>query len=276
MSSYDVIPDIEKDYIQSLLMKGKRLDGRALDEFREITIETNLIKKAEASACVSLGGTKVIVGIKVSAGPPYSDSPDSGVITVNAELLPLASSRFESGPPSPFAIEVARVCDRGIRHSNIIDKTTLCIIEGEIVYVIFGDIYAISFDGNLFDASEIALTTALSTLKVPEYEIIETENGKKEVKFLDSWRKIEISDIPVSVTVGKIGKTLFLDPNEKEELALDSRVTYTFNKNNELISIQKGLSGDFTKDEVFRGLEMSLAKVDMLRNKIIECLKSIE
>ncbi|MHA1311143.1 MAG: exosome complex protein Rrp42 [Candidatus Helarchaeota archaeon] len=276
MSSYDVIPEIEKNYIKELLSKGKRLDGRALDEFREIKIEKDIIKKAEASARVTIGNTIVIIGIKVSAGPPYPDSPDSGVVTINAELLPLASSHFESGPPSAFAIEVARVCDRGIRHSDIIDKTTLCIIEGEIVYIIFGDIYAISFDGNLFDAGELALTTALSSLKIPEYEIIESENGKKEVNFINSWKKVEVNDIPVSISIGKIGKTLFIDPDEKEELALDSRITFTFNKNNELISLQKGLSGHFSKEEILKGMEMALSKVDMLRNKVIECIKDFE
>ncbi|MHA1268673.1 MAG: exosome complex protein Rrp42 [Candidatus Helarchaeota archaeon] len=275
MSSFDVIPEIEKNYIQSLLSKGKRIDGRGLDEFREIKIETDIIKKAEASARVSIGNTSVIAGIKVSAGPPYSDSPDAGVITVNAELLPLASSRFESGPPSMFAIEVARVCDRGIRHSNIIDKTNLSIIDGETVYIVFGDIYAISYDGNLFDAGELALTAALSTLKIPEYEIIETEKGK-EIKFLNSWKKISINDIPVSITIGKIENILFIDPNEKEEMSLDSRLTFTYNKNNELISLQKGIGGDFTKKEILKAMEMSIAKADFLRNKIIEAIKDFE
>ncbi|MBD3229468.1 MAG: exosome complex protein Rrp42 [Candidatus Lokiarchaeota archaeon] len=272
MGSHDIIPELERGYIEKVLRKGKRIDGRSLEDFREITIEPNVIKRAEASARVTLGETRVLIGIKISAGPPYPDTPDAGVITVNAELLPLASARFESGPPSDFAIEVARVCDRGIRHSNIIDKKDLCMIEGQKVFVVFGDIYAISFDGNLFDSGEIALTTALNTLKIPEYEIVE-EGDTKEVKFLDSWKKVPVNDVPVSVTIGKIGDILFVDPTEKEELALDVRMTFTFNKNDELISLQKGLNGSITKDEVNRAFDMALGKTEMLRNKILESIK---
>ena len=275
MGSEDIIPEIEKECISSLLNKGKRLDGRALNEFREIKIETNVIKKAESSARVSFGKTQVLVGIKVSAGAPYPDRPDAGVIIVNAELTPLASARFESGPPTRFAIEVARVCDRGIRHSDIIDKTKLCIIEGKTVFVIFCDIYALSFDGNLFDASEIALTTALSTLKIPEFEITENSDGSKDFKLIDSWKKIDINDTPVSITVGKLGNVLFIDPDEKEEMSLDSRITYSFNKNNELIALQKGLSGEFTKDEIIKGFDLALSKADMLRTIIHENIKDI-
>jgi len=273
MGFFDIIPEIEKGYIHSLLKKGKRLDGRALDEFREIKVETNVIQKAEASAKVQIGNTQLIAGIKLSVGPPYPDSPDEGVITINAELTSLASAHFESGPPSPFAIELARVCDRGIRHSDIIDKKNLCIISGELVYIVFGDMYALNHDGNLFDAGEMALTAALSTLKVPEYEIMETEDGKKDVKFLNSWRKIPVNDIPVSVTIGKIGNVLFVDPMEKEEQAMDARITYTFNKNNDIISIQKGLGGKFSHNEILKGLDMALSKVDLLRSKILEGIK---
>ena len=47
------------------------------------------------------------------------------------ELVPFASPMFESGPPREDAIELARVVDRGIRHSEIVDKKKLCITPGK-------------------------------------------------------------------------------------------------------------------------------------------------
>jgi len=38
-----------------------------------------------------LGKTDVLVGIKVETGTPFPDTPNEGVQTVNAELVPLAS-----------------------------------------------------------------------------------------------------------------------------------------------------------------------------------------
>ena len=94
---------------------GVRLDGRKLDEFRDIKIETGVIAKAEGSAMVSLGDSKVLVGVKINPGEPYSDSPDEGVLMVGAELTAYSNDSFETGAPGEDAIEIARVVDRAIR-----------------------------------------------------------------------------------------------------------------------------------------------------------------
>jgi len=162
-----VTPAIKRDYLANLAEQGKRADGRRFDEYRNIEIETNIISKAEGSARVKIGNTQVIAGIKMDAGEPYSDSPESGVMTTAAELIPLASPDFESGPPRENAIELARVVDRGIRESEVIELDKLCIEPGEKVWIVFIDIHIIDYDGNLFDAASLAALAALMTTKVP-------------------------------------------------------------------------------------------------------------
>ena len=93
-----VVPSIKKDYLSKLAEQGKRADGRKFDEYRKIQIETNVVSKAEGSAKVKIGNTQVLTGIKMDVGEPYPDSPDSGVLTTAAELVPLASPDFEAGP----------------------------------------------------------------------------------------------------------------------------------------------------------------------------------
>jgi exosome complex component RRP42 len=85
---------------------GKRLDGRGLTDYREFTIEQGLIEKAEGSARVFLGKTQILVGVKVETGEPFPDTPNEGVMTVNAELVPLASPTYETGPPDETSIEL--------------------------------------------------------------------------------------------------------------------------------------------------------------------------
>ena len=94
-----ITPSIKRDYLAKLAENGKRADGRKLDEFRNIEIETNIISKAEGSARAKIGNTQVVVGIKMDVGEPYPDSPESGVMSTAAELIPLASPDFEAGPP---------------------------------------------------------------------------------------------------------------------------------------------------------------------------------
>ena len=130
--------------IKEYLKSGKRFDGRKLDEFRELTIEKNVSKKAEGSVRVKLGKTEVIVGVKLGLAEPYPDSPDKGNLMVTAEILPLSSERVELGPPKFPTIELGRVIDRGIRESGFIDFEGLCIKEGEKVWQVFLDIVAIT------------------------------------------------------------------------------------------------------------------------------------
>ena len=146
---------ITGERIKQYLSNGKRFDGRKLDEFREIIIEKEISKNAEGSVRVNIGKTEVLVGVKMDIGAPYPDSPESGNLMVTAELLPLSSPRYESGPPKFPAIEIGRVIDRGIRESKFIELDKLCIKEGEKVWNIFIDIYSINDDGNLIDAAGI-------------------------------------------------------------------------------------------------------------------------
>ena len=144
---------ITGERISQYLEKGKRFDGRNLEDFRKIEIETNVSKNAEGSARVKIGKTEVIVGVKMDVMEPYPDSVDKGNLMVTAELLPLSSERFESGPPKFSAIEIGRLTDRAIRESKFIQMEKLCIKEGEKVWSVYIDIYSLNDDGNLIDAA---------------------------------------------------------------------------------------------------------------------------
>src|SRR4030065_1513192 len=121
---------VRQKQMGQLIASGKRLDGRGLSDYREFTIEEGLIERAEGSARIRLGKTEVLVGVKVGTGAPFPDTPNEGVLTVNAELVPLASPTFEPGPPDDNSIELARIVDRGIREAKVIDTKKLCIAPG--------------------------------------------------------------------------------------------------------------------------------------------------
>ena len=89
-----------RKHVLKALAENIRYDGRKDLDFREITLEYGVSKNAEGSAKVKMGDTEVIVGIKMELGKPFSDRPDEGVLMVGAELLPMSSPEFESGPPS--------------------------------------------------------------------------------------------------------------------------------------------------------------------------------
>ena len=99
--------NISREYLVRLLDKDKRIDGRKFDEMRNIEISYDVSKHAEGAARVKIGDTEVIVGVKLEVGEPFPDKLDEGTIIVGAEMLPLSSADFESGPPNVDSIELA-------------------------------------------------------------------------------------------------------------------------------------------------------------------------
>jgi len=251
------ISNLTGNKIKKYLAEGKRFDNRKPDEFREIVIETGISKNAEGSAKVKVGKTEVWVGIKMNVAEPYPDSLDKGNLMVTAELLPLSSPRFESGPPRFPAIELGRLTDRAIRESKFIDFKKLCIKEGEKVWTVFIDIYSINDDGNLLDAAVLGTIAALKDAKIPKYD-------KKEEKVLfGEWTKDKLplsKEIPISITAYKVGDKFIVDPTRDEEDISETRVTVG-SSNGVISSMQKGESQELEVAEFKEILEL-ITKVE--------------
>ncbi len=257
------ITKVRQRQILQTLETGKRLDGRGLADFREIKVEQGIIEKAEGSARVYLGKSEVLVGIKVETGEPFPDTPGEGVMTVNAELVPLASPNFEPGPPDETSIELARIVDRGIRESKMVDNTKLCIEPGKKVAVVFVDVYVLNYDGNLIDASAMAAVAALLNTKMPVFEM---ENG--ELKTKPGYVPLPIKDHPITITVGKIADKLILDPALEEEQVMDARLSMAVNKEGNICAIQKGLSGFFTPQQLIEASKLAREKAAEIRKTV--------
>ncbi|MEM0094758.1 MAG: exosome complex protein Rrp42 [Candidatus Micrarchaeaceae archaeon] len=248
---------VKGGYIRELLSRNSREDSRGFYDYRSIKIKQGTIEHAEGSAQVDLGFTKVLAGVKLDVDTPMPDKPDEGNLIVSAELLPLASTEFEVGPPSPEAIELARVVDRGIRASAMLDLGSLFIEEGK-VWSIFVDIYILNYDGNLFDASMLAAVSALSSTRMPKYE-------EEKVIREGNLQKLKVGDIVTSCTFAKVGDAILLDADSNEESVMDARLTIA-NDEKSIRAMQKGLSGAFTYNEVLSAIDKSFEKSKELRS----------
>ena len=279
-----VVPIIKRDYITKLAEQGKRIDGRGFDQYRTIEIETNVVNKAEGSARVKIGNTQVLCGIKMDIGEPFPDTPKTGVMSTAAEFVPLASPDFESGPPREDAIELARVVDRGVRESQVIQLEQLCITPGEKVWLVFIDIHILDYDGNLFDAASLAALAALLTTKVPISRFLkdldEKDRASWQQRLLDLYtipgvdvvpfgaeevNKNAVQDFPlpmieppISCTAVKINDFVLFDPCFDEEIIADARLTVATDHNGDIRAMQKGLSGSFSKEEIQKVIKGAL------------------
>jgi exosome complex component RRP42 len=258
-----LVTKVKQRQIAQFIDAGKRLDGRGLTDFRDFKIEEGVIEKAEGSARIRLGKTEILVGIKVETGEPFPDTPNEGVMTVNAELVPLALATFEPGPPDENSIELARIVDRGIRESKAIDNAKLCIEPGKKVFVVFVDVYVLNHDGNLIDACALAAVSALINTKMPNYEV---KDGEVELK--QGYTPLPMKSRPITVTIGKINDKLIVDPSLEEEQVMDARLTMAINEDANICAIQKGLSGYFTPQQLIEASKLARETAAELRKKL--------
>ena len=166
-----IVEHLRKQQMWDALARGKRLDGRDFNEQRPLEIELDVIKKANGSARVKLGDSEVVAGVKVETGEPFEGLENKGALIVSAEVLPTASPHVEPGPPDEDVVELARVVDRGVRESEMIDLDQLVLVPGKTVYTIFVDCSIVNADGNLFDATSYAVVVSLLSAKLPVFEM---------------------------------------------------------------------------------------------------------
>lgn len=222
MSSME-IARITKETLKKMFAEGKRFDGRGVFDYRPLEVAYNVSNKAEGSARVRLGKSEVVVGVKMTVGEPYPDSPEKGNLSVSGDLLPLASPRYESGPPGFDAVELPRLVDRAIRHSGLIDFTKLVIVPGEKVWTVLIDVYPINDDGNMIDAATIGAFAALRKTIIPKLDESNCIDYDQES---DTPLPIDPDITPLSFSFFKLGGSLILDPTREEEEACDTRITF--------------------------------------------------
>ncbi len=254
-----ILREVRKDFLQEQLLGGKRFDDRALDEWRAIEIQKGVITTAEGSALANIGGSKVLAAVKFDLMTPFPDRPDEGAFITNAEFVPMASPGFEPGPPNETCIELARVVDRGIRSSEVIDVSSFFVEQGKVLGL-FLDLWILDHKGNLTDTAALAACAALLDTKLPK-----VENGKI-IRGVGT-KSLEMKYRPLTTTFIKVGKNFLLDASQDEEYAKD--MTFTVGTVEGMVSsIQKSGMGGLSKDEVMNCVDVALKKSDELRRHL--------
>ena len=114
-----------------------------------------------------------------------------------------------------------------------------------------------------FDACSYAATAALLTSKTPTWEMVDdqptvVEGGEKQ---------LPVSTIPVSVTMGKIGNHVIVDPNGDEWASMDCRITITTDSDGtHLLHYKKVVVMDLLKMKLMNVVIYLLKLVQRLEN----------
>lgn len=215
-----------------------RLDGRNFDEHRNIKLNVNSIKTADASAVVKCGNTTVVCGIKLELAVPKAEEPDLGFLITNVELPALCSSKYRPGPPSDYAQVINNIVSEIIKNSKCIDLKDLCIVPDKLAWVVYCDMVCIDNDGSLVDACIIALIASFKTLLLPS---VHYDTETEEIKVETNERiNLKIHGLPVATSFAVYEHfqsqiILLTDPTNYEEEMCGG------NGSNLIISYNKGL-----------------------------------
>ncbi|KAG4278759.1 hypothetical protein FPRO04_06080 [Fusarium proliferatum] len=286
-------------------IRPARSNGRARNESRKPTVNLASLSHAHGSAVVRVGDTTVICGVRgetiltpnipnYRASNTETELKDYDLLVPNIELATGCAPQFlPGGPPSTLAQTLSTRIYSLLHSSRIIKPNDLRIWhtplsedfedrmeeDGEdksnenrsvvAYWVLYIDIFFISFDGNPLDAAWAATMAALRNTKLPgaRYDI----DREMVICSHKQARPLNITNIPIACTaVVFTGKEtdrptdgrfwLLVDPDRLEESLCDESVTVVVDCKDgdlKLLSISKhggtALTPQFLTSEQFLG-----------------------
>lgn len=172
---------------------------------------------------------------------PYTDRPFDGVFMIVTELSPMASPAFEVNRPTETEVLLSRLLEKTVRRSGALDTESLCLIAGQKCWSVRVDVHVLSHDGNLIDASCLAVVAALRHFRKPDTSI--------EGEVLTVYTPAEREPVPLSwlhsplcVTFsffGEEGEIALLDATWVEEQVRVGSCTISLNRHGEICQIAK-------------------------------------
>lgn len=242
------ISDAQKAFILESVAKNVRCDGREQRQTRDVEITCGVIAQAAGSSRVRVGGTDVIVAVKVEIGTPELETPDRGMCEFSVECSPLASPAFRGRGGDDLSAELSSAIEKaygvGISQKtkdSPIDLASLCILPGKSCWVLYIDALVLDLDGSVVDAIAIGCRAALHDTKIPKVEI--QKDGDEEDFEIDDdpeqATRVDVSRVPLSLSVGLVGSSIVLDLTGDEEDASSMVVVVSSNPQGQICGVSK-------------------------------------
>lgn len=223
---------------------------------------------------VSWGATKLSVRVTAQIVKPYPDRPFEGIFTINSEVSPQASLKFDTTrQQQQDEVLVSRILEKAIRRSNAVDLESLCIVAGDKVWELCVDLNFWNYDGNLIDVGCFATMLALLHFRKPDISI-HGDGGAVTVHDVNERQPVSLSilHVPICLTFsfynlssqemnikggGATGGAIedgsgtyhddlenqdeicLFDADALEESLRQGSLTITLNKNREIIQLSK-------------------------------------
>jgi len=207
---------------------GKRIDGRAANQLREIKFERHWLGQAEGSVLVSFGNTRVLCVASFTPGVPrWLVGSGKGWVTSEYSMLPRAThtrSDRESvkGKLGGRTQEISRLIGRSLR--SIVDMKQL----GENTIVL---------DCDVLQADGGTRTAAITGAYVALVDALNWAKAKGHIT------TIPLTDSVAAVSVGIINGSAMLDLCYEEDVTAETDMNIVCTGSGEFVEVQGTAEG---------------------------------
>ncbi len=236
-----------------------REDGRALGEYRPITLSRSYARYAEGSCLIEVGQTKVLCTASVEDKvPPFLKGKGTGWLTAEYSMLPRAThtrSSRDTQKPSGRTVEIQRLVGRSLR--SVVEMDAL----GE---------RTITLDCDVLQADGGTRTAAISGAFVALVEALSWMRGKGQIKTMPITEWVAA----VSVGVVKGEERLDLAYEEDSQASVDMNIVMT--DTGRFIEVQGTAEGaPFDRDRLNRLLDLAHGGIRQMLAKQREALDGL-
>lgn len=227
---------------EKLIVNGKRLDGRSLEEFRKIEIEVGNLKNAMGSAIFKFGHTYALSAVYGPRAfhPKHLQNPQKAILRCRYSMAPFSTRERVRPGPSRRGIEISKVINEAFSNVIFFEDYPRTGID------VFIEI--LEADASTRCAGINAASLALAEAGVP------------------------MKDLISSCSVGKVDGKIILDLDGLEDVYGDvDLATATIGREDKFVLVQ--MDGIITREEFTKLIELAktgCTKIYDLQRKILQ------
>jgi exosome complex component RRP41 len=211
---------------EKMIINGKRMDGRTLDQFRPTTVEVGVLKRANGSAIFKFGNTYALSAVfgPRTMHPRHLQNPQKAVLKCRYSMAPFSTNE--------------RIRPGNSRRSTEISK----VINEALSNVVFFDDYPKTSIDVFIEILQADASTRCAGLNAASMALVEAG--------------VPIKDMISSCSVGKVDGQIVLDVGGDEDQFGDvDFATATIGSEDKFVLLQ--MDGIVNKEEFFKLLELA-------------------
>ena len=149
-----------------LVVEGKRVDGRGLEELRPIKIESGILENADGSAYVEQGRTKILAAVygPKELHPRHLADPQKALLRCRYHMAPFSTEERRSPAPSRRDIELSKVIRNALEPAIFLEEYPRSTID------LF--IEVLQSDGGTRCTGIVAASVALADAGIPMRDLV--------------------------------------------------------------------------------------------------------